>query len=217
MKKIKSYIPNALTISRIILTPIIIVTGILGYTKALIILATIAALTDLLDGKLARKWNVVSEIGAKLDTLADKLFAIGTIGCLIKISKILWIPFILEIVIISTNFYFYLKTKKAQSIMVGKIKTTFLFTTIIIAIATVFLPNIKAILFGMTYATINLQVLSMIGYIDKYFKDKQLSIENNEMHRKIMNEEPDEFEKTMILDDLKELTDEYQYNNNDII
>ena len=101
--------------------------------------------------------------------------------------------------------------------MVGKIKTTFLFTTIIIAIATVFFPNVKSVLFGMTYATINLQVLSMIGYIDKYFKDKQLSIENNEMHRKIMNEEPDEFDKTMILEDLKELADEYQYNNNDII
>ena len=100
--------------------------------------------------------------------------------------------------------------------MVGKIKTTFLFTTIIIAIATVFLPNIKPILFGMTYATINLQVLSMIGYIDKYFKDKQLSIENNEMHKKIMNEEPVDFDKTMILENLKELTEEYN-SNNDII
>lgn len=213
MEKIKSYIPNALTISRIILTPIIIVTGILGYTKTLIILATIAALTDLLDGKLARKWNVVSEIGAKLDTLADKLFAIGTIGCLIKISKILWIPFILEILIITINFYFYLKTKEAKSIMVGKIKTTFLFTTIIIAIATVFFSNIKPILFGMTYATINLQILSIIGYINKYFNDKRLSIENNEMHRKIMNEETDDFDKTMILEDLKELTEEYVYND----
>lgn len=213
MNKIKSYIPNALTITRIILTPIIMITGILKQTYIVIILTIIAAITDLLDGKLARKWNVTTLTGAKLDAIADKLFAIGTIGCLITIFKILWIPFILEILIAITNLYYHLRSKRTESLMIGKIKTVLLFTTVIIGIITTFVPNTKFILSGFVYTTINLQIICILSYGYKYLTYKKPSIEDNEMHQEIMNEETEEYDKTMILEDLKTLANDYKYDN----
>ena len=123
MKDIKKYIPNTLTILRIILTPIIMICGILKHINIVIILTIVASLTDFLDGRLARKWNVTSLVGAKLDAVADKLFAIGIIGCLITKFKILWIPFILEIIIGLANLYYHFKNNKTEYLMIGKIKT----------------------------------------------------------------------------------------------
>lgn len=213
---LKKYIPNILTIIRIILTPIIIIVGILKHTKIVIALITLATLTDLLDGVLARKWKVTSLTGAKLDAVADKLFAISIIGCLITTFKILWIPFILEIILGLTNLYYHLKNNKTNSLMIGKIKTVFLFITMIIGIITTFYSSWYFLLRGMVYATINLQILSLIKYAIDYFNPKEkITIENNGAHRKIMEEleETDEIDKTLILKDLQKLAEEFEYNN----
>ena len=198
MKKInelKKYVPNALTIIRIILTPIIIIFGVLKYTKVVIVLITLATLTDLLDGYLARKLKVTSLLGAKLDAVADKLFAISIIACLVTTFKLLWIPLILEILLGLTNLYYHLKSKKTNSLMIGKIKTVFLFITIIIGIITSFYPKWYFLLRGMSYATINLQILSLIKYgIDHFIPKKTITIEDNEMHKQIMEEEIDDFD-----------------------
>lgn len=211
--RIKLYIPNALTILRIILTPIIMIFGLLNHINIIIILTIIASLTDLLDGRLARKWNVTTVVGAKLDAVADKLFAIGTIGCLLTKFSILWIPFALEIILGITNLYYYFKNDKTKSLMIGKIKTTFLFTTVIIGIITTFNNNLYQVFQGMIYATINLQVLSIFKYGYEFFNKKEaISIEDNIQHKKIMDE-VEEYDKTMILEDLQQLAQEYQYNN----
>lgn len=214
MKNIKSYIPCILTTLRIVLTPIIMICGIFKHINIVIILTIIAAITDFLDGRLARKWNVTSLFGAKLDAVADKLFAIGIIGCLITKFTILWIPFILEMIIGITNLYYHFKNNKTESLMIGKIKTVFLFTTVVIGIITTFHSNIYFILHGMSYATINLQILSLFQYGYNFFNPKkELSIEDNEMHKKIMDEETEEYDKTMILKDLEKLAQKYEYNN----
>ncbi len=72
-------IPNMLSISRIILTFVVIY---LIFTKAniiyTIIIFSIAALTDFLDGQLARRFKWVSEFGRKADMIADRFLWIGT-------------------------------------------------------------------------------------------------------------------------------------------
>lgn len=83
------FIPNVLTIGRIVLIPFI-VAGIvllpagersfLGRPTILLTLFLIAAITDFLDGFLARRWNVVSDFGRMIDPIADKLLVAG---CLI--------------------------------------------------------------------------------------------------------------------------------------
>ena len=97
--KYKAIIPNILTVSRIVLTPIIIILGLTKNYLPMVIVAIIAAITDLLDGTLARKWNVISLKGAKLDAVADKVFAIGIVGGLINKFNILVFILILEIIL----------------------------------------------------------------------------------------------------------------------
>lgn len=83
------FLPNVLTIGRIILIPFIVAGiillgdenhNLLGRSTVLISLFIIAALTDFLDGFLARRWNVVSDFGRMIDPIADKLLVAG---CLI--------------------------------------------------------------------------------------------------------------------------------------
>lgn len=80
-------LPNKLTVLRMILVPIIILvlllpvgvaTNVIG---AFIFLA--ASLTDMLDGKLARKYGLVTDFGKFMDPLADKLMVIAAMMCII--------------------------------------------------------------------------------------------------------------------------------------
>ena len=83
-------VPNFLTVSRIFAVLIFVVLAtfaekdympadaIFGVRLAAYILAIVAGLTDLLDGYIARKYNFVSDFGALMDPLADKIFVTGT-------------------------------------------------------------------------------------------------------------------------------------------
>ena len=68
--------PNKLTLARMIATPIFMATMLIDfpyhYTVSLILFAA-ASLTDMIDGKLARKYNMVTDFGKFLDPLADKM------------------------------------------------------------------------------------------------------------------------------------------------
>ena len=79
-------LPNKLTVLRLLLVPVLvvvlllpvsIVTNLLG---AFVFLAT--AITDLLDGKIARKYGLVTDFGKFLDPLADKFMAISAMMCI---------------------------------------------------------------------------------------------------------------------------------------
>ena len=68
--------PNKLTVARIIATPVFMLTMLIDfpyhYTVSLI-LFILASLTDMIDGKMARKYNLVTDFGKFLDPLADKM------------------------------------------------------------------------------------------------------------------------------------------------
>ena len=75
----KKYIPDGLALFRIFSAPVILYLLLLdGSSEGLMlipaVIAFIAAWTDFFDGRLARKWNVTSKMGAFLDTIADKIF-----------------------------------------------------------------------------------------------------------------------------------------------
>lgn len=76
-------IPNLLSVIRIILIPVFAVLLLKDYVVAAIIVIIVAELTDLLDGKIARKFNQVSALGKLLDPIADKLSQISIVIVLI--------------------------------------------------------------------------------------------------------------------------------------
>ena len=79
-ERIKKQIPNLLTLIRGTLAPILmIIATILNKIELAFIIIAISAFTDCIDGWFARKYNVVSEFGALLDTICDKLFTVCVI------------------------------------------------------------------------------------------------------------------------------------------
>ncbi len=209
IKNYKNWVPNLLTGMRIILTPIIIILGIMKQIPLVIVFASIAAITDFLDGKLARKWNTVSEIGAKLDAVADKVFAIGLSICLTSLFSLLWIIVVLETILAFINLYFHYKSGKTESLFIGKIKTTCLFITILCILCSHFLPNIKGIVQGFMYVCMNLQILCILEYIFNFYDNMHpLSVEDNAMHQSIMEDAMEE--KTIEIEHLDELITKYE-------
>ena len=84
MKKASMNIPNTLSIIRCLLVPIFVATllfmrdlGVWGYIIPAIVYG-ITALTDMLDGKIARKYNLVTDFGKFIDPLADKFMVISS-------------------------------------------------------------------------------------------------------------------------------------------
>ena len=76
------YFLNFLTYSRIILTPILVWLILIDQYSAAGFVFIYCSLSDLFDGKIARKYNLVSEKGNYLDPLADKILMIGTLTSL---------------------------------------------------------------------------------------------------------------------------------------
>ena len=99
-------LPNKLTVLRVLMIPFFVVfmlTDLGGEYGKYIALAifVIASLTDLLDGKIARKRNLVTNFGKFMDPLADKLLVCSALICLVEMRRLAaWIV----IVIIAREF-----------------------------------------------------------------------------------------------------------------
>ena len=76
-------IPNWLSFIRIALIPVFVVLFVKGHVLTAVIIMALAALTDLFDGKIARKFNQVSNLGKLLDPIADKLSQMAIVVVLI--------------------------------------------------------------------------------------------------------------------------------------
>jgi CDP-diacylglycerol--glycerol-3-phosphate 3-phosphatidyltransferase len=129
----------------------------------------VASLTDLLDGKIARKYNLVTNFGKFMDPLADKLLVCSALICLIEMGRI---PAWIVIVIISREFIisgFRLIAADNRVVIAasywGKFKTTFQMVMICLMIA-----DIEAIslLTGIVmWVALVLTVVSLVDYLVK--------------------------------------------------
>lgn len=166
MKKIIKYIPNTLSIIRIILIPLILVFTIKNNMKIAITLTIIAAITDTLDGRIARHFNVVSKLGTKLDVVADKLFAGILIISLIIKYKIFIICLIGELLITIINIISFFKKQNPKTEYIGKIKATALYITIIIGFISTLNNSFEILIIPFIIITTILQIWSIITYIN---------------------------------------------------
>lgn len=130
-------LPNILTYIRILLVPVLIVLFIKGYMITSLIVFCIASLTDILDGKIARKFNIVSDIGKALDPLADKLLQVTVIILLTVSGRIHWIfptlIFLKEMYMVVGGIFLVRKNIIAQANVWGKVAATLLAIGIILA------------------------------------------------------------------------------------
>ena len=92
-------LPIALTLIRIVLVPLIIVFLISSSRVSVLIAAVIfiaAALTDWLDGSMARRWNQVTRLGTLLDPVADKLLVAAALVSLVQVDVIgAWVALVI--------------------------------------------------------------------------------------------------------------------------
>jgi CDP-diacylglycerol--glycerol-3-phosphate 3-phosphatidyltransferase len=91
-------LPNKITTLRLLLVPIYV--GVFLYTDARILatlLFSIAAMTDFLDGYLARKMGLVTDLGKLLDPLADKILTISSFVLFVSIGRLSAVPVIIVI------------------------------------------------------------------------------------------------------------------------
>ncbi len=88
-------VPNALTTLRLLMVPLFIVWYLRASYIAALIVFVLACLTDILDGKIARKYNLVTDFGKLTDPLADKLMQVSMLFCLVSSGNLmLWVPIV---------------------------------------------------------------------------------------------------------------------------
>ena len=168
-------LPNKLTTLRVIMIPFFVFFLLWqngeNHTFRMIALALfiIASLTDLLDGKIARKYNLVTNFGKFMDPLADKLLVCSAMICLIDMDRI---PAWIVIVIISREFIisgFRLVASDNHVVIAasywGKFKTTFQMIMVILMIANIQALNILTQI--VMWIALALTIISLIDYIVK--------------------------------------------------
>ena len=166
-------LPNKLTVLRVIMVPFFVffmLTDVGGAANMWIALAifVIASLTDMLDGKIARKYNLVTNFGKFMDPLADKLLVCSAMICLIPSGKL---PTAIVIVIIAREFIIsgFRLVASDNGIVIaanywGKFKTVSQMAMIIVLIADLggVFDLIGQILIWLALA---LTIISLIDYV----------------------------------------------------
>lgn len=179
-------LPNKLTVFRVILiVPFVlfllggytqwgwftsIFGGILEYTDYIaLVIFIVASLTDLLDGKIARKYNLVTNFGKFMDPLADKLLVCAALICLIELQRI---PAWIVIIIISREFIisgFRLVAADNRIVIAasywGKFKTTFQMVMVCLMIANI--ETLAVFTQIIMWIAVALTVVSLIDYLAK--------------------------------------------------
>lgn len=180
MNKNKMNLPNRLTLTRIVAIPVIIVLMLLEdkvpwFRYVATLMFVLASLTDMLDGKIARKNNMVTDFGKLMDPLADKALVVSVLVVLVEQGRLSAVPVILivvrEFAVTSLRAVAAAAQEKkviAASIL-GKLKTVIQMATIIMLM----LDNIVGlipipVLPVMVTAMVVMTVISGAEYFVKY-------------------------------------------------
>ncbi len=166
-------IPNTLTVARIVIIPLFVTAVIYQRYQHALVLFVVAAVTDLLDGFLARVTNQKTALGTFLDPLADKALLVSSF---ILFSVYGWIPLWLTITVISRDvivvigwLLIYLITHNAniETLLLGKAAIALQLVTLAIVLFSINLQSFHPLLNILFAATAALTVLSGLQYIYK--------------------------------------------------
>lgn len=166
-------LPNKLTMMRVFMIPVFVLFMLVNITPydnwIALTIFIIASLTDLLDGKIARKYNLVTNFGKFMDPLADKLLVCSAMICLVAMNLI---PAWIVIVIIAREFIisgFRLIASDNGVVIAasywGKFKTVFQMVMICLMIANI--SAIKIVTDIVMWIALILTVVSLVDYLVK--------------------------------------------------
>ncbi len=171
-------LPNKLTVLRVILIPFFVAALMAqgGTNETMRIVAAVifivASLTDLLDGKIARKYNLVTNFGKFMDPLADKLLVCSALICFIELGQV---PAWMVILIISREFIisgFRLVASDNGVVIAasywGKFKTTFQMIAIVLLIFNI--PAFSVVTQICLWSALILTIVSLVDYLIKNHK-----------------------------------------------
>lgn len=169
-------IPNLLSLFRLILIPVYVVIYVNArdnsdYFLAAAILA-VSCLTDLIDGKIARHFNMISTLGKILDPIADKATQFTLIMCLAVKYPVLW--YLVVLFVVKESFQLIaggINLRKGKmlkgALITGKICTTVLFVSLIIMVLVPSLP--PSAVNAITIIDSLFMLLAFADYVTAYF------------------------------------------------
>ena len=169
-------LPNKLTVARVVLIPFFVFFLLNdamnpNFKWIALVLFIVASLTDLLDGKIARKYNLVTDFGKFMDPLADKLLVCSAMIGLIELGRIeAWIV----IVIIAREFiisgFRLIAADNGRVIAAsywGKFKTTFQMIMVILMICNFEVSPLPLITQIIKWIALVLTIVSLVDYLIK--------------------------------------------------
>ena len=168
----KMNLPNKLTCLRMVMIVPFVICMLAGRAEggwkwAALSLFVIASLTDMLDGKIARANNLITDFGKFMDPLADKLLVCSAMICLIDLGRI---PSWIVIIIVAREFIISgFRLIAADNGLViaanywGKWKTTFQMIMIILMIMN--LPALQMVTTIVMWVALVLTIVSLVTYI----------------------------------------------------
>ncbi|MBE7023837.1 MAG: CDP-alcohol phosphatidyltransferase family protein [Ruminococcaceae bacterium] len=172
-------LPNILTTVRLIIIPLFAYSVLCGDNLVLsAVLFLFSGITDIVDGWIARRFNMITDVGKVYDPLVDKLMQITAVICLAVIDVIpVWVILVVivkELTMIVMGCILYAKKMVVHSNWYGKAATVFFYAVIVILIS---FPEIgetaKNTLLGVL---IGVLILAAIGYLGKFLGDGRKEI-----------------------------------------
>ena len=183
-------IPNILTVSRILMTPLFIILLMKDLFGLALVIFSLATVTDGLDGFIARYFNQRTLMGAYLDPIADKFLLSAAF---ITLAILTVIPAWLTVIVISRDILIVagiaifaindIKVKIRPSI-VSKFTTAFQLGTIIIVLLGFYYPVVGIAELPALWATAGLTILSGLHYMLAGIGTLQTGLEENHTGKK---------------------------------
>lgn len=166
---IEMNLPNKLTILRVLMIVPFVVLMLQERNVWALLLFVVASLTDLADGKIARKYNLVTNFGKFMDPLADKLLVCAALILLVELERI---PAWVVLIIISREFIisgFRLIAADNRVVIAasywGKFKTVFQMVMVCLMIANI--PQLQLVTDLCMWVALALTVISLVDYLVK--------------------------------------------------
>lgn len=166
-------IPNILSLIRILMIPVIVWLYNRNDYQTAVVVLVLSGATDIVDGYIARHFNLISNLGKILDPIADKLTQWITLLCVSSKYPLMLIPFVLlavkEISLGIIGIFVIKKTKEVKGAnWHGKVTTFALYFTLIIHILCI---NLSPVISDMTIgACVTLMMLSFVLYVIRNIK-----------------------------------------------